>query len=716
MTHTFLDCVLRGAEALAARDGVGTLADPDLLRRFAADRDQAAFAVLVRRHGPLVWGVCRNLLNADADAEDAFQATFLALVRSAGSIRQTEALGGWLHGVAYRVAMKARRTAARRTKRETVAAVPETDVPVPDAAWDDLQAAVHEEVCRLPEKLRIPFVLCGLQGRQQKDVAKQLGWKVGTLSGRLSQARQRLLDRLARRGVPVGMAAGAAVLGMASGNAAVPFAIGSKAMAAAASPDAVSPIVTSLARGVNPMYLTRTKMLIAGILMVGAISTGIGSRLISTADAQPPASDASPEAIKKALDYLRSHQTQERWEYKFVPVEKALSTADLQKLLTASDHEGWEYCGTQELVTRTKDGKAGGTATPHMVFKRPRAGASADADARTAAGHFALALQQAEAAEREAKAKALAEEKLYFRPIQDAQRQSALDADQAKAEAEHRARAADVLKKQADQSATDLARERDHVKELELMIRKAQDEQAVLRARLENLEARRAQLSTPDPLTASDSLIIQLKGDKADDVAKVIEKVFPAGGYKASIDSMSNTLTVHASRELLLKVKEVIEKTLDVKASLATANPIAASAEAPVTALIDVSKSSDPKLAIQIIEKAFRDVKIAEVRPEGIVVVGPSKSVSEARDLIKKQALATRTSEEKVEIATIRLKHVKAPNVQATITKAFDGNDAKLTIVSDAASNTLIVTGPPSMVADVKKLVEVLDVESGPAK
>src|SRR6476661_4553479 len=106
MTPTFLDSVLRGAEALAARDGVGTLPDPDLVRRFAAGRDPAAFAVLVRRHGPLVWGVCRNLLPADADAEDAFQATFLALVRSAAGIRRTESLAGWLHGVAYRVSLK----------------------------------------------------------------------------------------------------------------------------------------------------------------------------------------------------------------------------------------------------------------------------------------------------------------------------------------------------------------------------------------------------------------------------------------------------------------------------------------------------------------------------------------------------------------------------------------------------------------------------------
>src|SRR5262245_20223690 len=351
MRFSFIDSVLRGAESLAGRNGVVTMSDPDLLRRFAADRDEAAFAVLVRRHGPLVWGVCRNLLPADADAEDAFQATFLALVRSAGSVRRTEALGAWLHGVAYRVAMKARRSAARRKHREAAAAVPEPDAPVSDASWDELQAAVHQEVCRLPDELRLPFVLCGLEGRPQRDAADLLGWKVGTLSARLSQARQRLLDRLARRGVPVGVAAGAAVLGIAGGSAAVPAPIFTKAMAAARAPDAVSPIVLSLARGVSQMSVTRTKMLIVGALVAGALTTGVGTRFLSTADAQPPTRterEAEAEQLKKALDYLKAIQARDRWEYKFVPVPGTLTAADLQKLLSSHDRDGWEYCGAKE--------------------------------------------------------------------------------------------------------------------------------------------------------------------------------------------------------------------------------------------------------------------------------------------------------------------------------------------------------------------------------
>src|SRR5947207_2197711 len=141
MTPTLLHAVARKAEALTS--------DADLLDRYTRERDHAAFEELVRRHGPLVWAVCRHLLPHHADAEDAFQAVFLALVRSAPTIRNGCTVPAWLHGVAVRVAQRARRAFARRRTREVKAASPEADRPVSNAAWEALVAAVHEEVQRL---------------------------------------------------------------------------------------------------------------------------------------------------------------------------------------------------------------------------------------------------------------------------------------------------------------------------------------------------------------------------------------------------------------------------------------------------------------------------------------------------------------------------------------------------------------------------------------
>jgi len=148
----------RGRSRESAAVGIGAAPDcaqgnrrtdcrtPTCLRRFATDRDETAFAVLVQRHGPLVWAVCRHLLPHETDAEDAFQATFLTLVRSAGSGRNPSALGAWLHSVACRVASNAKRAAGRRRKREQTAAATEAVAPVSQTAWHDLQVAVHEEV------------------------------------------------------------------------------------------------------------------------------------------------------------------------------------------------------------------------------------------------------------------------------------------------------------------------------------------------------------------------------------------------------------------------------------------------------------------------------------------------------------------------------------------------------------------------------------------
>src|SRR5438270_5046327 len=145
------------AGRLAAPLALDELPDAELLGRFLAARDEPAFAAIVRRHGPLVWGVCRGLSPSEADAEDSFQATFLALFRAGDKVRQPNALGAWLHRVAGRVCRNGLRARARRARRERAAAVAEASRPVSEAAWDRWQSAVHEEIDRLPDSLRVPF-------------------------------------------------------------------------------------------------------------------------------------------------------------------------------------------------------------------------------------------------------------------------------------------------------------------------------------------------------------------------------------------------------------------------------------------------------------------------------------------------------------------------------------------------------------------------------
>lgn len=184
---------------LASAPAADHVADAELLHRFAASADAAAFELLVRRHADAVWATCRRMLGSDADAEDAFQATFLALIRKAKSIR-TPSAGGWLHQVAVNAALKLRERAGRvpSVEPQQLDATPAAPSESPDA---DLAVAVHEELARLPDRERLPVVLCDLEGLSHGDAAKALGWPVGTVSGRLSRARAKLRDRLERRGL-----------------------------------------------------------------------------------------------------------------------------------------------------------------------------------------------------------------------------------------------------------------------------------------------------------------------------------------------------------------------------------------------------------------------------------------------------------------------------------------------------------------------------------
>jgi RNA polymerase sigma factor (sigma-70 family) len=180
--------------------------DRQLLGQFVAGGEEAPFAVLVERHGPLVLGLCRRLLQDAHDAEDAFQATFFALARKAGSIRNPEALASWLYGVAYRSALRLKRRAARDREAQTPALDSSGVDPVAEVSWRELRQLIDEELGRLPAKYRASFLLCHLEGKTQAEAARQLGWHRGTLKRRVERARDLLRARLHQRGLTLGAA------------------------------------------------------------------------------------------------------------------------------------------------------------------------------------------------------------------------------------------------------------------------------------------------------------------------------------------------------------------------------------------------------------------------------------------------------------------------------------------------------------------------------
>ncbi len=192
------------------------LDDGRLLERFAADRDESTLEALVERHGPMVLGVCRRMLANPADVDDAFQATFLILVRKAHALRDVHRLGPWLHGVACKVAARARSDASKRRLREQIAARPERspDSHGPDrlAAGRELRDLVDREVARLSSAHRAAVILCDLEGRSQQDAARLLGWSEDALRGRLARARQKLRVRLERQGLAPALIAGPGAL------------------------------------------------------------------------------------------------------------------------------------------------------------------------------------------------------------------------------------------------------------------------------------------------------------------------------------------------------------------------------------------------------------------------------------------------------------------------------------------------------------------------
>ena len=263
-------------------DGTG-LTDGQLLECFISHRDDAAFAALVHRHGGMVWAVCRRLLQNHHDAEDAFQATFLVLVRRAASIVPREMLPNWLYGVAHQTALKARATAAKRKKREQQV----VDMPEPEMAEQggghDFQDLLDQEFSRLSDKYRVAIVLCDLEGKTNKEAAHLLGWPEGTVRGRLSRGRKILARRLTRHGLVLSGGT-LAVLSQSAASGSVPSLVVSSTIKAAdlvaagqATAGVIAVPVAALAEGViRAMFLSKLKTVAVVLLFVSLLGSGVG--------------------------------------------------------------------------------------------------------------------------------------------------------------------------------------------------------------------------------------------------------------------------------------------------------------------------------------------------------------------------------------------------------------------------------------------------------
>jgi len=278
----------------------GGLTDGQLLGRYVARRDDDAFEALVRRHGPMVLAVCRRVLRHAQDAEDAFQATFLILAKRAAAMAGRTAVGGWLHTVAYHAALAARASGLRRNARERqVEDMPHPVAPPVDDRRELLEL-LDRELARLPEKYRLPVVLCELEGRSRREAARELGLPEGTLSSRLAAARKTLAGRLSRYGVAV---TAAALTGLLAGGARASCVPGALAVSTIRAAGGVVPAgVAALAQGVmKAMLLTKLKGGLWALLVAAAVGVIAPGWAYRSAAAEPPRT-ADPTYLGRAAE------------------------------------------------------------------------------------------------------------------------------------------------------------------------------------------------------------------------------------------------------------------------------------------------------------------------------------------------------------------------------------------------------------------------------
>ncbi len=347
-SHSLLDFIGRLRRTRRVAED-GHLPDTQLVQRFAQQRDEAAFEVLVWRHGTMVLNVARRLLKRSDDAEDVFQATFLTLARKASAIRRGTSVGSWLYKVAYRLALRMRQTAARHQRCE------QSDfekVSAPEQSKDtEVSAVLAQEVDRLPERYRAVVVLCYLQGATTEEASHLLGCPRGTVLSRLASARQRLRQRLVRRGIAPAVALAAVSFNEAVSaaptvalvacvvRAALPFAAGGTAA------PIVSPQAAALAEGALQMMMwNKIKIVAALVCVIALVGTGSGwlARGPSTLEAtlpaaEPPAKKNGPAtAVPVSEDKIREQNEKIRMTLSQLTREESVWEAKEERELIAA--------------------------------------------------------------------------------------------------------------------------------------------------------------------------------------------------------------------------------------------------------------------------------------------------------------------------------------------------------------------------------------------
>ncbi len=342
----------------------GARTDSRMLDLYVRQKDDAALAALIVRHGPMVWGVCHRILRNHHDAEDAFQATFLVLVRKAATIRQKELVANWLYGVARQTAIRAKVAAFKRAMRERQVTQMLERESVQPKFQVDLELLLDQELNRLPQKYRVLIILRDLEGRTHKELAQQLGRPEGTVAGQLARARAMLAKRLSRRGLVVSGSTLGATLSAQVGPASTPAKVVSSTIQAAtlfaagqaAAPNMISAKVVALTEGViKAMLLTKLKIASGAVLVAVAIAS-IGASVASPSMGQTEEQRGGQGKAKE-----------EAKEKESIGEDRKATMPSLEVIGVVA--AAWEQAGAEFGWLRVEDSTGTGTGTPFVPAK-----------------------------------------------------------------------------------------------------------------------------------------------------------------------------------------------------------------------------------------------------------------------------------------------------------------------------------------------------------